>query len=528
MFGFHQRTRSLIPVRDLAKYDTKVVGEMDGGGEDNYDAENATPTASRRQLTVIYILFLAEAIMASSLQPQLKMLITNEGFCGNFSTSYIRSILDCAYACGGISGLLWGWLSDRIGRRPVALMGVFGMSCCCLGMGFATTLTTCAMFRFCAGLVSSSTAVITLTMIGDISRSTSEKAKNISRLPLIALCGSIGPFVEGMVSGSNKAFGEIWQRYPILSGQIACGSLVFMIGIVMVVMLEETLPGFRSTGKSTTKDSSAANCEKTAFLGQMLEDDQHIAATIHVIDFVRPDPIPIMEIIRAPSLLLLLSSFSVLSLHAATFDALLPHLGHSSTNHGGMGIDCSALGFVVLLVRCVAGLLILATVPRIVETFGLLKPYRFFSLTFPAIYVATPIFAYLAARSPVSTGISSIFAIMFKSTFTGSAQVLMALLVLNAAPDAFSSGTIVGLMQFASLFKALAVAINGASFYFSSNISVATTNFALWSSVAVISLVGATLAWFVRERPSVEQDFPAEVLNWEMCFDAGYDLISNF
>jgi hypothetical protein len=37
--------------------------------------------------------------------------------------------------------------------------------------------------------------------------------------------------------------------------------------------------------------------------------------------------------------------------------------------------------------------------------------------------------------------------------------------------------------------------------------------------LAVFGAVGAGLAWFVRERPSVEKDFPSEVLCWEMCFD---------
>jgi hypothetical protein len=74
-------------------------------------------------------------------------------------------------------------------------------------------------------------------------------------------------------------------------------------------------------------------------------------------------------------------------------------------------------------------------------------------------------------------------------------------------------------MQVASLFKAFAVAVSGASYYFSGDVSVATTNMALWSVLAVLGGVGAAAAWFVRERPSA-QDWPSEVLCWEMCFDA--------
>jgi MFS family permease len=94
-------------------------------------------------------------IMASSLQPQLQMLISENDYCGNLSTSYLRSILDSAYAFGGTAGIFWGYLADRMGRRRVTLMGLWAMFVCCLSMGFATNLASCTIFRYFAGLASS-------------------------------------------------------------------------------------------------------------------------------------------------------------------------------------------------------------------------------------------------------------------------------------------------------------------------------------------------------------------------------------
>ncbi|KAF2270461.1 MFS general substrate transporter [Lojkania enalia] len=515
MLGFHKRTRSLIPVKDLAKYDTVALNEDEALGlEEEMGLDVAEPDvkADRRQLILVYGIFLAEAIMASSLQPQLQMLISNDDYCANLSTSYLRSILDCAYAFGGTTGIFWGYLSDHIGRRRVTLLGLWTMFICCLSMGFATDLGTCAIFRFLSGLASSTIIVTTLTMIGDLSINTAERAKNIARLPLIALCGSIGPIVQGMVSGSVNASGAVWQKFPILSSEITCGSIVLLIAIATSTMLRETLP-LQATHLDETMD---LDCEKAAFLAHSDSNDMSIS----VVDFVRPDPISINQFIQAPSLLVLLCSFSLLSLHASTFDVLLPHLGHSSGQTGGMGIPCSWLGLTVLVVRGVAGIAILRVVPRAVEKFGLLKLYRFASLLFPAIYVLTPLLALMAACSAIFVAFVSIGAILIKHALTGGASVLVALLVLNTTPDAFSAGSVVGMMQVASLFKALAVAVSGASFYLSNDFSVATTNYALWTCLALFGFVGAALAWFVRERPSVERDFPSEVLCWETCFDA--------
>jgi MFS family permease len=178
-------------------------------------------------------------IMASSLQPQLQMLISENDYCGNLSTSYLRSILDSAYAFGGTTGIFWGYLADRMGRRRVTLMGLWAMFICCLSMGFATSLASCTIFRYFAGLASSTVMVTTLTMLGDLSQSTSERATSVSRLPLIALLGSIGPIMQEMVSESLRASGAVWEKYPMLGSQLACGSLILSIAVAATAMLEE-------------------------------------------------------------------------------------------------------------------------------------------------------------------------------------------------------------------------------------------------------------------------------------------------
>jgi hypothetical protein len=186
-----------------------------------------------------------------------------------------------------------------------------------------------------------------------------------------------------------------------------------------------------------------------------------------------------------------------------------------------MGISCDWLGLTVLVVRGIAATVILCTVSHAVEKFGLLKLYRCVSALFPALYIATPLLGILFHWSRnFGAPIVSTACILTKHMLTGGASVLVVLLVLNTTPDAFSAGTVVGMMQIANLFRALAVAVSGASFYLSNDFSLMTTNFALWTCLALFGIVGAALAWFVRERPSVERDFPSEVLCWETCFDA--------
>jgi MFS family permease len=449
------------------------------------------------------------SIMASSLQPQLQMLLSSSDYCGNLSTSYLRSILDCAYAFGGTSGLFWGFLADRMGRRRVTLLGLWSMLICCLSGGFVTSLAGCAVFRFFAGMVSSTIVCTSLTMIGDLSTTAEARAKNVARLPLISLCGSLGPLMQAMVSESLQAYGMVWEKFPTLGSELACGAVVFVIAMAASVLLKESLP----LHFEVPNDSMDMDCEKAAFLTRSSED-----TNITLVDFARPEPITITQFMQAPSLLVLLSSFCILSLHAATFDVLLPHLGHSSTQHGGMGIPCEWLSIVVLIVRGIAAIAIFTLIPTMMEKHGLLKLYRTVSLLFPAIYIITPLLALLAACTGLAP-LLSVLAILTKHILASGAFVLVLVLVLNTTPDAFSAGTVVGMMQVASLFKAFAVAVSGASYFLSSDVSVPATNFALWTCLAIFGAAGAGCAWFVKERPTVGLDFKDEVLKWESVFD---------
>lgn len=64
MLGFHKRTRSLIPVKDLAKYDKILLNEETDVEENEWEPDMTPeiPNKARgKQLMLVYAIFLAEA-----------------------------------------------------------------------------------------------------------------------------------------------------------------------------------------------------------------------------------------------------------------------------------------------------------------------------------------------------------------------------------------------------------------------------------------------------------------------------------
>ena len=63
MLGFHRRTRSLIPVKELGRYDKVPVQEevYAEEEEERYDGIDGGDKSRSSQLMLVYLVFLAEA-----------------------------------------------------------------------------------------------------------------------------------------------------------------------------------------------------------------------------------------------------------------------------------------------------------------------------------------------------------------------------------------------------------------------------------------------------------------------------------
>lgn len=302
-----------------------------------------------------------------------------------------------------------------------------------------------------------------------------------------------------------------------------------------VLTIVQTLP---QSECQPTEHGEYQDCEKATFLGQSHANDSSESLTISIIDALnddaaapRPSYLSISQLLTAPSVLVLLASFSVLSLHSSTFEILLPHLAHTASHQGGLGIPCAWLTTVVTVVKIVAAVRILHFVPLIVNKVGILPVYRRISAVFPVFYVVIPLIGLAvnaAGGSPMISATFNTIAMLAKTTLAGAAQVLVLLLVLNAAPDASSTGTVIGVVSISELFKALAVGASGVSFYLSNDYSMVVVNGSLWAALAFIAILGAGVTWKLRESPRVGTDIPEECLVWQDMFDANSDEESGF
>ena len=128
----------------------------------------------------------------------------------------------------------WGSLSDRIGRRPVLMIGLVGNTVFFTAFGFSTTLLFALCMRFLAGVFNGNIAVAR-AYIGDVST----PRQLATRMGLIGaafgLGFTIGPFIGGEFSNPAERWGlfvgTVFDTFPYLlpcaiASALSAGSLV--------------------------------------------------------------------------------------------------------------------------------------------------------------------------------------------------------------------------------------------------------------------------------------------------------------
>lgn len=221
--------------------------------------------ASKGALFVLFLVTMIDMIGFGIVIPFLTYLV--EDLAGEQDAASIGiwvGLLMTSYSAAQfLFSPIWGALSDRIGRRPVLMIGLVGNTVFFTMFGLANTLVMALIARFLAGVFNGNIAVAR-AYIGDVSN----PQQLATRMGLIGaafgLGFTIGPFLGGELSAPAERWGlfkdTIFETYPYLLPCVLASVLSVISLLFAFKSLPESLPmNRRVVDKSRSWSSTMKN-----------------------------------------------------------------------------------------------------------------------------------------------------------------------------------------------------------------------------------------------------------------------------
>ena len=246
----NRRKSSLLHYQTFPTPPPKTKGAPPSDTSSQNDGQNARLGSSHsnqeasplpvKQLIVLAFASLSEQTALNSMSPYLPQMASsfpevNEAQVGVYVGTIASSFALAQFA----TNFFWGWLSDKIGRKPIILSGTLLTAACFVAFGFCRTLPQAIVVQVFMGLVNGNQGVVS-TCLGEIT-DRSNQSKAFIYLPVIyGLGGITGPVLGGLLVSSHATFSSE-DPYPYIRPNLVAAVVLLVDLVVLMVFLKESL-----------------------------------------------------------------------------------------------------------------------------------------------------------------------------------------------------------------------------------------------------------------------------------------------
>ncbi|KAJ6256388.1 Major facilitator superfamily multidrug transporter [Drechslerella dactyloides] len=496
----------------------------------------ARPDFPTHQLIVLSICRLVEPIAFTSIVPYIYYMVSyfhvasNDGEIAMWTGSTIAAF---AFA-EMLTGILWGNLSDRIGRKPVLVSGLLGTGLSMLLFGLAPSMPLALAARALGGLLNGNVGVIQTT-VAELVPKREYQPRAFSIMPFVWSLGSIiGPSLGGLLAEPVQHYPEYFSRgglfdqFPYLLPNLACAIICFVGAINGILFLDEThvqlihqpdrgrAVGFwiqdtlsallsrQPTEKLPPTSPPAATTETTPLLTAptpSTPSPSPSTPTYHHKLHGKPTKI------WTPQVIYNVIAYGIIAFHTITYDQLLSVFLQSpvSSRHfknplqftGGFSLDTRTMGLLFSYQGVLSTFFQFAIFAPFVRWAGVQRTFRVVAAAYPLVYFLTPYIAWLPTDNDALL-YAVIYAMLSVKTVCGCLMYpINSILLTNASPSLLVLGTINGVAgSLASCMRAIAPVLMG--WLFSRGVAVGVMGLSWWVS-GLVAALGAVQAVYITE-----------------------------
>jgi len=252
--------------------------------------------------------------------------------------------------------LIWSRLSDVVGRKPILLIGLFGLSLSMFSFGLSTSYWGAVFSRCLNGALNGNSGIMK-SIVAEITDPTN-LPQVYAYMPVSWSTGStLGPMVGGALSRPAERYpytfgnSEFLKKYPYFLPCAVSATFSALAWVLALVFLKETVSSPMTIRSLLTKKSNPSPSVRV----------------VEIDEAERPYP---LRRLMTRQVLLSVSNYATLSLVDITFRAIQPLFFSTPVSIGGLGLEPPAIGRILMYFGLLNGIFQLICFARIHALLG--------------------------------------------------------------------------------------------------------------------------------------------------------------
>ncbi|ESZ89563.1 hypothetical protein SBOR_10054 [Sclerotinia borealis F-4128] len=506
--------------------------------EGEHEDEHHQSPLPKKQLAILAVIALAEQTALNSISPYLPQMTSKFPEVDPSQIGlYVGTIASSFALAQFTTNFFWGWLSDRIGRKPVVMLGTLLTSACFVAFGFCRTLWQAVLVQALMGMVNGNQGVIS-TCLGEIT-DRSNQSKAFVYLPVIYGIGGItGPALGGLLIFEENPFNKGYPNpYPYLLPNLFAASILLLDLVLTGIFLEESLEEAKDlpplkhrmrslftymwqfTGGARHPTYTRSPSRRALLHDSDDSDDEgsETSSLLSMADFFHSSneaQLTYKEVLNRDTMLLL-GTYLIFQLSNISFNSLYPIFA-SAPERTGRGLSPSEIGLSLSFAGAVTIVFQVCIFGKLKEKMGNKATYRAGLLLFFISMMLMPWIGYKDSPALFGIGNGKLWlwvelglVLLIKTVAAVGGLTSALLLITNSAPNHGVLGTLNGLAQTLSAAgRAAGPFLSGGLFTLGTRIK--NGEFLAWGVFGGIALVGFAFSWGIRGKDLESENWSEE------------------